>query len=480
MTLYVDGLRVGQRTRRHHRPGLQRLLADRRRQPRRLANQPSSNYFDGTIDEVAIYPTALTAAQVVDHYVASRPHRRRSRRPRPTPTARRSTTTSPTCTGGSTRPAARSPPTPAPAMNNRHLRRRRHLGRSRRAHRAPANTAATLQRQRPASSPATPQVHQPDDLHRGGVVQDHHHHRRQDHRLRQHARPAPSSSYDRHVYMQNDGKLAFGIWTGSDQHHHLADRATTTASGTTWSPPRAPTGMKLYVDGAAGRHQRRRPTPRTTPATGGSAATTTWGSQQPVLRRHHRRGRGLPHRADRAARSPTHFTRSAGGRCRTRHPTAAFTSSADRPDRDVRRVGPRPTPTARSPPTPGTSVTATTGTGADRDAHLRRGRHLHGDAHGDRQPRRDQHAVTRRSRSPRRRRTSCRSPRFTVTRTEPGAARSTPARRPTPTARSRPTPGTSVTARPAPGPTATHTYARRRHLHGHADRHRQRRRQHDR
>ena len=34
-------------------------------------NQPSSNLFAGTIDEVAVYPTALTPAQVAQHYADS-------------------------------------------------------------------------------------------------------------------------------------------------------------------------------------------------------------------------------------------------------------------------------------------------------------------------------------------------------------------------------------------------------------------------
>jgi len=33
-------------------------------------NQPSSDYFDGTLDEVAVYSTALTAAQIANHYRA--------------------------------------------------------------------------------------------------------------------------------------------------------------------------------------------------------------------------------------------------------------------------------------------------------------------------------------------------------------------------------------------------------------------------
>ena len=61
-------------------------------------------------------------------------------------------------------------------------------------------------------------------------------------------RTGSSGSYDRHVYMQDDGKLVFGTWTGqmntittpaaynNDQWHHVV----ATQSGD---------GMKLYVDG---------------------------------------------------------------------------------------------------------------------------------------------------------------------------------------------------------------------------------------
>ena len=34
-------------------------------------NRPTSNYLAGSIDEVAIYPTQLSAAQVTAHYRAS-------------------------------------------------------------------------------------------------------------------------------------------------------------------------------------------------------------------------------------------------------------------------------------------------------------------------------------------------------------------------------------------------------------------------
>jgi hypothetical protein len=34
-------------------------------------SQPSSDYFAGSVDEAAVYPTALSAAQVAAHYAAA-------------------------------------------------------------------------------------------------------------------------------------------------------------------------------------------------------------------------------------------------------------------------------------------------------------------------------------------------------------------------------------------------------------------------
>ncbi len=76
-------------------------------------NEPSNNNFVGDVDEVAIYPTALTQDQIIDQFSGERPHARRSRRSRPTPTAPPSTRTTPICTGASLRPVGRPPRMPA-------------------------------------------------------------------------------------------------------------------------------------------------------------------------------------------------------------------------------------------------------------------------------------------------------------------------------------------------------------------------------
>jgi type II secretory pathway pseudopilin PulG len=68
ITLYVDGQKVGTNTGVHSAQaysGYWRLGGDT------LAgwpNQPSSNYFAGTLDEASVYPTALTPAQVQQQY----------------------------------------------------------------------------------------------------------------------------------------------------------------------------------------------------------------------------------------------------------------------------------------------------------------------------------------------------------------------------------------------------------------------------
>ncbi|GCE76119.1 PKD domain-containing protein [Cellulomonas biazotea] len=86
-----------------------------------------------------------------------------------------------------------------------------------------------------------------------------------------------SSNYDRHVYMETNGRLTFGTYTG------VANTITTTASynNNQWHhmvATQGPDGMKLYVDGAlVGTH----------PATGAQAYSgywrifgdTTWGPQ---------------------------------------------------------------------------------------------------------------------------------------------------------------------------------------------------------
>jgi PKD repeat protein len=71
MTLYVDGKQVGQRTdttTARNFWGVWRVGGDALPG---WPSQPTSQFFAGTIDDVAIYPTALSPTQVMNHYLAS-------------------------------------------------------------------------------------------------------------------------------------------------------------------------------------------------------------------------------------------------------------------------------------------------------------------------------------------------------------------------------------------------------------------------
>ena len=71
MVLYIDGFKVGADTSvtgAQEYGGYWRVGGDNLNG---WPNQPSSSFFNGTIDEVAIYPSALTVAQVRDHYTKS-------------------------------------------------------------------------------------------------------------------------------------------------------------------------------------------------------------------------------------------------------------------------------------------------------------------------------------------------------------------------------------------------------------------------
>ena len=132
MALYVDGALVGSRTDTTGRPVLQRLLAGRRRH-----GLAGGELLRRPIDEVALYPTALTAR-------AGRrpltPRQHGSSRPNVAPTARFTATRRPTWPRPSTarlgrhrrhrgllRLGLRRRRRPAPARRRAHLRGGRHL-----------------------------------------------------------------------------------------------------------------------------------------------------------------------------------------------------------------------------------------------------------------------------------------------------------------------------------------------------------------
>ena len=242
MRLSIDGRPIASRTDVTCGSGLPRLLASRWRQSRRVGrNHPTSNYFAGDIDNVAFFPTVLGRTDIRDQYLASGRTARR-RRLRSTPTAPACTTTIPTCTGVSATPPATQrsqstgsygdPGTVSAGVTFGASRRRARRD-TRRHSTAPSSTARSSRRASAVSNPTR--------VHRGSVVQDVHHHGRQDHRLRQYtATRCCQSNYDRHVYMQNDGKLVFGTYTGQ-LNTATSPLATTTANGTTSAATKVPT-----------------------------------------------------------------------------------------------------------------------------------------------------------------------------------------------------------------------------------------------
>ena len=80
-----------------------------------------------------------------------------------------------------------------------------------------------------------------------------------------------SSSYDRHVYMQHNGTLTFGVWTGAENTVTSTDAYNDGHWHHVVGDPGAG-GMTLYLDGElVGTHPQTQPRP--TPASGGSAVT---------------------------------------------------------------------------------------------------------------------------------------------------------------------------------------------------------------
>ncbi|MGO4689579.1 PKD domain-containing protein [Glaciibacter sp. 2TAF33] len=136
-----------------------------------------------------------------------------------------------------------------------------------------------------------------------------------------------SSNYDRHVYMQDDGKLVFGTWTGQTnlvtstaayndgQTHHMV----ATQSGD---------GMKLYVDGAL---------VGTNPQTAAQSYSgywriggdTTWGSSSPYFAGTLDEVAVYP-QALSASAVANHYSLGTNGAPANVPPTAAFVTTANR------------------------------------------------------------------------------------------------------------------------------------------------------
>ncbi|SDH23127.1 PKD repeat-containing protein [Microbacterium sp. 77mftsu3.1] len=140
------------------------------------------------------------------------------------------------------------------------------------------------------------------------------------------AQSGTSSSYDRHVYMQDNGQLVFGTWTGqtntitspnaynNGQWHHLV---ASQGSG----------GMAMYVDGVpVGTH------PQTSAQDYGGywrvGGDTTWGSSSAFLSGNYDET-AIYSRVLSAAEAAQHFTAGTTGEAPNIAPTAQFTYSLD-------------------------------------------------------------------------------------------------------------------------------------------------------
>ncbi len=243
MTLYVDGLRVGTRsdvTTAQPYTGYWRVGGDN---IGGWPSQPSSNYLNGSIDDVSIYPTVLTKDQVLAQYVASG-------RTSPIPAV-------PSDAYGAMiygaqpdlfwRLADASGTTAAdasPSLNSGTYNGGVTLGQT---GVIAGNTAATFNGSNgfvaSANTFTNPTTYSEEawfntTTNRGGKIIGF-----------GSGNSGTSGSYDRHVYMQDNGQLVFGTWTGqtntittpssynNGRWHHLV--ATQSSDG-----------MKLYVDGA--------------------------------------------------------------------------------------------------------------------------------------------------------------------------------------------------------------------------------------
>lgn len=243
-TLYIDGVRVGTNgggIGAQPFTGFWRLGGDNLNG---WPDQPRSAYFAGTIDEVAVYPTALSGTQARDHYVKSG----RSLTPPPAPTdayGKAVYADDPSLywrlneAGGTT--AADVTPNTSDGTYSGGV-----------AYQAPSavaeppygvnfnGTDAGVGSNDSFGNPSnySTEVWFKTTTGNGGKLigfGD--------------QRTGLSGNYDRHVYMEHSGQLTFGVWTGDANvihspkayndgkwHHVLASQSTSS-------------GMKLYVDG---------------------------------------------------------------------------------------------------------------------------------------------------------------------------------------------------------------------------------------
>lgn len=275
MSLFVDGKRVGLRTdTTNAQPysGYWRIGGDNLGG---WPNQPTSTHLAGDIDEVAVYPAALSSRQVVDHYVAS--GRTSPIVAAPADAYGRAvyeedpdlywrlaepsgTTAADSSATGTTGTYAGSLTQGTPGL----------LAQT--TNPAVAFDAGTVISDTPVNDPRTYSLEAwfSTTTTRGGKLIGF-----------GNQRTGLSNNYDRHVYMQDDGRLVFGTWTGQTNtitsagafndgrpHHVVAMQ-----SGD---------GMRMYVDGSL---------VGTNPQTGAEGyagywrigGDVTWGSTSPYF-----------------------------------------------------------------------------------------------------------------------------------------------------------------------------------------------------
>lgn len=328
MALYVDGVRVGQRadtTQGEEYVGNWRLGGDNLDG---WPSRPSSRNFVGSVDEVAVYPTALSPSAILGQYEASG----RTAAVPPAPGDAygaavyaddpdlywRLAESSGTTASDSGRAA-----NPGTYRNGVTLGAAGALS---------GNTAARFDgtNQFAASNAAfsDPSTYTTEAWFRtstdaGGKI------------IGFGDNPDGSSgSYDRHVYLQNDGKVVFGAWTG------VANTITTSAAynDDAWHhvvATQSSNGMKLYVDGSlVGTH----PQTAAQPYTGHwkIGGDNTWGSSSAYLNGTIDEVAVYSSELN-AARVAAHF--AAGGGTANQPPTAAFTVSESGLSVDVNGSG---------------------------------------------------------------------------------------------------------------------------------------------
>ncbi|MEC5180616.1 PKD domain-containing protein [Arthrobacter sp. CG_A4] len=244
MRLFIDGVPAGQRsdvTSGQGYSGYWRIGGDN---IGGWPNQPASNYFAGAIDDVAIYPTVLTRQTVLAHYTAS--GRESSLPPAPAdPYGIAVTSDQPDLYWRLDESAGTVAVDSTQSQNNGGYQGGIAKGATGVVPGYSGTAAAfdgqdgVIASQNSVTNPTTYSLESwfKTTTTRGGKIIGF-----------GNSNTGLSGNYDRHVYMQDDGTLAFGVWTGQPNlivspvayndgrwHHMVAEQSSD--------------GMKLYVDG---------------------------------------------------------------------------------------------------------------------------------------------------------------------------------------------------------------------------------------